>query len=67
MQKLKEKLLELGKQKQGQRTDLLSTMDKRLLSPHNTQKEIAKELDWGSGKIARADVISKKVSIKRCS
>ena len=31
-------------------------MDKPL--PHNTREEIAEELGWGNGKVARADVVS---------
>ena len=57
VQKLKEKLLEIGKETQGQRTDLLPIIGKK--SPHNTRKEIAEELGWGNGKVARADVVSK--------
>ena len=37
VQKLKVKLLEIGKETQGQRTDLLPIISKK--SPHNTQKE----------------------------
>lgn len=54
-------LLELGKKTQGIRTDLLSTVDKKLDS-HNTQKEIANELGWSTGKVGMADVVWKKAS-----
>ena len=57
VQKLKEKLLEIGKETQGQRTDLLSTIDKK--SQHNTREEIAKELGWSHGKVSQADIVSK--------
>ena len=39
-------------------TDLLSTIDKKL-DAHNTQKEIAKELGWSTGKVAMADKVWK--------
>jgi hypothetical protein len=54
----REILMELGKQSQGTRTDLLSTVDK-MLEPHNTQKEIAKELGWSTGKVGVADKVWK--------
>ena len=61
LQKLKEKLLEIGKANlklsKGRGIKGLSTMDKPL--PHNTREEIAEELGWGNGKVARADVVSK--------
>ena len=56
VQKLKEKLLEIGKETQGQRTDLLPIISKK--SPHNTQKEISEELGWGHDKVSQADIIS---------
>jgi len=61
VQKLKEKLLKIGKEaisesnKRRMKTTL-PIMDK--VETHNTQKEIAKELGWGNGKVARADVVS---------
>ena len=57
VQKLKEKLLEIGKEKQIRKPNfVLSTVDKT--KTHNTRKEIAEELGWGNGKVARADVVS---------
>ena len=38
-----------GRETQGIRTDLLSTVDKKLEQPHNTQNEIAKDLGNRSG------------------
>ena len=59
----KRKLLkEQGKQTQGKRTDLLSTIDKKLKTEHNTQKIIADELGWSTGKVAMADVVFKKAT-----
>lgn len=54
-------LLELGKRSQGMRTDLLSTVDKKL-EPHDTRQEIASELDWSTGKVGMADVVWKEAS-----
>ena len=54
----KQILLEQGRKTQGLRTDLLSTIDKKL-DPHNTQKEIAEELGWSTGKVAMADKVWK--------
>ena len=42
----------------GQLKDGLSTIDKPL--EHNTQKEIAKSLNWSTGKTAMADIVHKK-------
>jgi DNA modification methylase len=58
----KEILLEKGKlnisaNKGG--TTTLSTIDK---VAHNTQKEIAKALDWSTGKVAMADIVFKKAT-----
>ena len=59
----KRKLLkEKGKQTQGLRTDLLSTIDKKLKPEHNTREKIANELGWSSGKVAMADVVFKKAT-----
>ncbi|MEJ6791461.1 MAG: MT-A70 family methyltransferase [Lacinutrix sp.] len=59
----KRKLLKAqGKLTQGERTDLLSTIDKKLESKHNTQKIIADELGWSTGKVAMADVVFKKAT-----
>jgi Trp operon repressor len=41
-----------GRETQGKRTDLLSTIDKKL-PEHNTQKELATELGWSTAKIDR--------------
>ena len=70
MEKKTEILKDKGKKTQGKRTDLLSTIDKKLniqepLSTidkpsHNTQKIIANELGWSTGKKAQADVVHKK-------
>jgi 16S rRNA G966 N2-methylase RsmD len=56
-QERKKILLERGKKNQGARTDLLSPNDKKL--EHNTQKEIASELGWSTGKTAQADYVWK--------
>lgn len=50
-----------GREKQGERTDLLSIMDKRLEPKHNTREEIAKDLGWSSGKLARAEKVRKHI------
>jgi site-specific DNA-methyltransferase (adenine-specific) len=53
-------LLEQGKESQGRRTDILSDSDKKLDIPkHNTQKIIAKDLGWSTGKVAKADFVFK--------
>jgi DNA modification methylase len=53
-----EKLLkEKGKKTQGNRTDILSTNDKK---SHNTQEIIADKLGWSTGKKAQFDVVKKK-------
>jgi len=61
VQKLKEKLLEIGKENlklsKGRGIKGLPIIGKPFIE-HNTQKEIAKELGWGNGKVARADVVS---------
>jgi len=57
----KEILSKKGKKTQGTRTDLLSTIDKKL-KPNNTQKIIADELGWSTGKVAMADVVFKKAT-----
>ena len=63
-QKKKEILLEQGREKKNKNlkqfnnTDL-SIMDTSDIS-HNTRDEIAKDLNWGSGKVARAEVVLKK-------
>jgi N6-adenosine-specific RNA methylase IME4 len=55
-------LAEKGKENQGKRTDLLSTIDKKLSEPINTQKELATELGWSTGKVAMADKVWKKAT-----
>jgi len=40
--------------RQGERTDLLSIVDKKLPA-HNTQNEIAADLGWSTGKVAMAE------------
>jgi len=57
-QSKKEILLEVGKKTQGARTDILSTIDKKL-PEHNTQKTIANDLGWSTGKVAMADKVWK--------
>lgn len=59
----KEILLKQGKEKQKEtlggfkhNTSVLSTIDK---TEHNTQKEIAEELGWSTGKVAMADKVWK--------
>jgi site-specific DNA-methyltransferase (adenine-specific) len=61
-QRKKEILANKGKKTQGKRTDLLSIVDKKLEPKHNTQKEIAKTLNWSTGKVAMADIVFKKAS-----
>lgn len=56
-----EVLRQKGKETQGRRTDLLSTIDKKLPS-HNTQKAIADELKFSTGKVAMADIVDKKAA-----
>lgn len=60
----KEILLEKGKENMsigGELKEGLSTIDKPL-KIHNTQKEIAKALDWSTGKVAMADIVFKKAT-----
>ena len=71
-QKLKEKLLEIGKEaiSEGNKRRIkpaLPTMGKaetpdihntyNTYNTHNTQKEISEELGWSNNKVAQADVI----------
>jgi N6-adenosine-specific RNA methylase IME4 len=58
----KEILLEKGKKTQGTRTDILSTIDKKLEPKHNTRQIIAKTLNWSTGKVAMADIVFKKAT-----
>ena len=63
-QRKKEILLKKGKVKMsigGELKEGLSTIDKPL-PKHNTQKEIAKALDWSTGKVAMADIVFKKAT-----
>ena len=60
----KEILLKKGKKNMsigGELKEGLSIVDKPLLK-HNTQKEIAKALDWSTGKVAMADIVFKKAT-----
>ena len=53
----REKLSEAGKKHGKDYVEQpLSTVDK---GSHNTQKEVAKELDWSTGKVAEADIVWK--------
>ena len=61
-QRKKEILAKRGKKTQGNRTDLLSTIDKKLEPKHNTRSEIAKTLNWSTGKVAIADIVFKKAT-----
>jgi N6-adenosine-specific RNA methylase IME4 len=54
----KEILLKKGKENQGTRTDLLSTIDKKL-ETHNTRQDVAESLGWSTGKVAMADKVWK--------
>jgi hypothetical protein len=60
-QSKKEILLEVGKKTQGARTDILATIDKKL-PEHNTQKTIANDLGWSTGKVAMADKVWKEAT-----
>lgn len=57
----REKKIEDGKQARSKQLGVLSTFDKTLNEekPHNTQKEIAKDLGWSVGKVATADKVWK--------
>jgi len=61
LQKLKEKLLEIGKANlklsKGRGIKGLAIIAKPL--SHNTREEIAEELGWGTNKVSHADVVSK--------
>lgn len=54
MQARREILLAKGKQTQGQRSDLLSSSDKKSSAPHDTRKAIAADLGWSTGKVGQA-------------
>lgn len=65
----REILAEMGKEKQKEhgktapgRKSLLSVSDKSV--KHNTQKAIAEELGWSTGKVAKADYVNKKAGVK---
>ena len=63
LQQIKKEILLLkGKKTQGTRTDILSIVDKKLEPEHNTQKIIAKTLNWSTGKVAMADIVFKKAT-----
>ena len=62
---MKEVLAEIGKQKQGYRTDLLPIVGKRLeVIPHNTQRAIAEKIGWSKSKVAMAEVVAKNAPIE---
>ena len=59
-QKKKAILLKQGKKEMERKPiSALSTIDK---PKHNTQKEIAKTLNWSTGKVAMADIVFKKAT-----
>jgi len=58
VKEIEEMLKAKGKETQGERTDLLSTVDKTL-EPHNTQKEISDKTGWSLGKVATAQYVDK--------
>ena len=63
-QRKKEILLKKGKAKMsigGELKEGLSIVDKPL-PKHDTRKEIAKALDWSTGKVAMADIVFKKAT-----
>jgi len=62
LKKKKEEILKVkGKETQGKRTDLLSTIDNKLIAKkHNTREIIAGELGWSTGKKAQADIVYNK-------
>lgn len=54
----KEELEKVGAEKRVRKPEsVLSTTDKT--KPHNTQKEIATDLGWSTGKVAMADKVKK--------
>lgn len=58
----REKKIESGKlYGEGHSKEVLSIMDKTSESKHNTREEIAKDLGWSSGKIARAEKVRKHI------
>lgn len=56
-QERKKILAQKGKSTQGIRTDLLSTIDKKLDLGHDTRKQLSDELGWSTGKVAMADKV----------
>jgi len=54
----KDNFLSFNDKKSHNQKDL-SKNDKSFQEPHNTQKEIAKDLNWSIGKTAQADVVKK--------
>jgi site-specific DNA-methyltransferase (adenine-specific) len=61
LKKGKEKQIEAGKiyGENHKKEEVLSTIDK---TSHDTRKEIAKALDWSTGKVAMADIVFKKAT-----
>jgi len=57
----KEKKIESGKESRAKQLGVLSIVDKTPTEekPHNTRKEIAKDLGWSTGKVATADKVFK--------
>jgi len=53
-------LAEMGKERMSAGGKGLSITDKPSEEPHNTQKIIADELNWSTGKVAQADIVDKK-------
>ena len=53
---------EEGKETQGQRTDLLSNIDKKL--GYNTRNKVAEELNWATGKVGIADIVNNEADTK---
>ncbi len=55
----KDRMSEMGKVGKEIQTGGLSIVDKPQIEGHNTQKEIAKDLRWSTGKVAMADKVFK--------
>lgn len=55
-------LVNIGKEKQGTRTDLLSTVDK--MKPHDTRKIIANTLGWSVGKVGMAKLVKQNANLE---
>lgn len=54
-------LLNMGKEKQGTKTNLLSIIDK---TAHNTQKVIAKKLGWSSTKVVMVKFVKQNANLE---